>query len=369
MHPGRPDWVGFVLLTAGLVSLVYGLTRAGETSWGDTGVIVFLSLATGAVDGICPRRTRRPAPDVRPGAVPYPPFVGGLVAAFTMNGSLFAMFLYLVLHLRDMPGYSAMATGLRLLASTGGLFVAAAVSGRLSERVPGRYLIEPGLAMVGACLWLMTGLSGTSSWAHLLPGLVVAGVGAGLVNPPLASTAVGVVAPERAGMASGVNSTFRQVGFATAIAALGSVFATTLQRHLEAALSLVPALSRQAPQTVALIRQGNAARAINAVVPTLRRELAAAVRSSFAAGVDDLLVVTAVVAFAGALVTFVLVRERDFLQRRDPGELHGDEPRHDSGTSPSAQILALRHGTGARSDPARTASLAASRLDKAAKGV
>jgi hypothetical protein len=225
------------------------------------------------------------------------------------------------------------------------------------------------LALVGAGLWLMTGLSGTSSWAHLLPGLVVAGVGAGLVNPPQASTAVGVVAPERAGMASGVNSTFRQIGFATAIAALGSLFATTLQRHLEAALSSVPALSRQAPQTVAVIRQGNAARAINAVVPTLRRELAAAVRSSFASGVDDLLVVTAVVAFAGALVTFVLVRERDFLHRRDPGELHGDEPRHDSGTSPPAQILALRHGTGARCDPARTASLAASRLDKTAKGV
>jgi EmrB/QacA subfamily drug resistance transporter len=369
LHPGRPDWAGFGLLTAGLVSFVYGLTRAGETSWGNAGVVVFLVLGIGLLAAFvfAEHLVRHPMFDLA--LFRTPTFVGGLVAAFTMNGSLFAMFLYLVLYLQDILGYSAIGTGLRLLASTGGLFVAAAVSGRLSERVPVRYLIAPGLALVGAGLWLMTGLSGTSSWAHLLPGLVVAGVGAGLVNPPLASTAVGVVAPARAGMASGVNSTFRQVGFATAIAALGSVFATTLQRHLEAALSSVPALSRQAGQTVALVRQGHAARAIGAVAPSLRPELAAAVRSSFASGIDDLLVVTAVVALAGALATFVLVRERDFVHRGDAGELHGDGPRRDPPTSPPAQRLAHRQGRDVSCDSVRTASLAPSRLDKAAKGV
>ena len=68
----------------------------------------------------------------------------------------------------------------------------------------------------------MRGLDPALDWTHLLPGLIVAGVGAGLVNVPLASTAVGVVEPARAGMASGINSTFRQVGIATGIAALGS---------------------------------------------------------------------------------------------------------------------------------------------------
>ena len=67
--------------------------------------------------------------------------------------------------------------------------------------------------------------SATSDWTHLIPGLIVAGLGIGLINVPLASTAVGVVRPERSGMASGVNSTFRQVGIATGIAALGSIFA------------------------------------------------------------------------------------------------------------------------------------------------
>ena len=178
-----------------------------------------------------------------------------------------------------------------------------------------RYLIAPGLGLVGVGLFMMTGLSGTSSWTHLLPGLVVAGVGSGMVNPPLASTAVGVVAPQRAGMASGVNSTFRQVGFATSIAALGSIFATTLQHRLESKLAPVPALARRADQTAALVRQGNVPQAIRGVAPSLRGQLEAAIRSSFASGVDVLVVVTGALALVGAFAALVLIRSKDFIPR------------------------------------------------------
>jgi hypothetical protein len=89
-----------------------------------------------------------------------------------------------------------------------------------------RLLIGPGFALVGAGLLLKRGITPESGWTHLIPGFVVAGIGTGLINVPLASTAVAVVEPARAGMASGVNSTFRQVGIATGIAALGSIFAS-----------------------------------------------------------------------------------------------------------------------------------------------
>ena len=181
--------------------------------------------------------------------------------------------------------------------------------------MPVRYLIAPGLVLVGIGLLLMTGLNGTSSWTHLLPGLLVSGVGAGLVNPPLASTAIGVVAPERSGMASGVNSTFRQIGFAMSIAALGSLFASTLRDHLTRALSSVPALAAQGPRIIAEIRQGDAAHAIATTAPALRAQLAGAIRSSFASGVNDLALVTAVVAFVGAVGSLALIRRKDFLVR------------------------------------------------------
>ena len=71
----------------------------------------------------------------------------------------------------------------------------------------------------------------TPTGRRCCPGFLVAGVGVGLINPPLASTAVGVVPPQRAGMASGINITFRQVGIATGIAGLGALFQQLLDEQ------------------------------------------------------------------------------------------------------------------------------------------
>ena len=131
------------------------------------------------------------------------------MAAFGLSASIFSMLLYLVLYLQDILGYSPLGTGVRLMVISGGILVTSTVAGRLTSRVPIRLLIGPGLLIVGIGL-LMRGLDAGSAWTHLIPGMIVGGAGAGLVNPPLASTAVGVVAPQRAGMASGINSTFRR---------------------------------------------------------------------------------------------------------------------------------------------------------------
>ncbi len=150
-----------------------------------------------------------------------PTFSGGSVAAFGLSASIFSMLLYLVLYIQDILGYSPLATGVRLMFISGGILVTSTVAGRLTSRVPIRLLVGPGLIIVGVGLLLMRGLNADSSWTHLIPGMIVGGIGIGMVNPPLASTAVGVVPPQRAGMASGINSTFRQVGIATGIALLG----------------------------------------------------------------------------------------------------------------------------------------------------
>ena len=101
-------------------------------------------------------------------------------------------------------------------------------------------LLGVGLILVGVGLLLMHGVESATSWTDLLPGFLVAGVGIGLTNPAIASTALGVVPPARAGMASGINSTFRQVGIATGVAGLGAVFQSQI-----AASS--PTLAPQAP--------------------------------------------------------------------------------------------------------------------------
>lgn len=231
----RPDWAGFGLFTAGLGALVYGMIRAGQTSWGETGVIVCMILAVALLASfvLTERRVAHPMFDLS--LFRTPTFLGGSIAALTMNGSLFAMFLCLVLYLQDILGLSALGVGLRLLILSGCSLVAAIAAGRLSARMPVRLLIGPGLALVGIGLLLMAGLNASSHWTHLIPGFIIAGLGSGIVNPPLASAAVGVVPPSRAHLATLITTSFvagiNDLLIITAIIALlGATFSLWLIR-------------------------------------------------------------------------------------------------------------------------------------------
>jgi EmrB/QacA subfamily drug resistance transporter len=227
-HSRRLDWAGMVTFSLSLLALVYGLTETGERDWGDGVVVGSLIAAAVLFVAFIVSELRVDAPMFDLSLLRVPTFVGGSVAAFAMNGSLYAALMYFVLYLQDGLGYDALGTGLRMLVMSGCSMVASIVAGRLSQRVPARWFIGPGLLLVGVGLVVMTGLHDSSSWTHLIPGLIVAGTGGGLVNPPLASTAVGVVDVHRSGMASGVNTTFRQVGIAVGIAVYGSVFSSRM---------------------------------------------------------------------------------------------------------------------------------------------
>ncbi|WP_041939564.1 MULTISPECIES: MFS transporter [Frankia] len=309
----RPDWPGFAVLTAGLVGVVYGLIRAGETAWSDTGVVVSLALGIAFLVAFVAVETRVANPMFDLSLLRTPTFLGGSLAAVAMNGSLFAMFVYLVLYLQNDLGYSALGSGVRLLIVSAGSFVAATAAGRLSSVVPARWLIGPGLALVGVGLLLMAGLDAGSSWTHLIPGFVLAGIGSGMVNPPLASTAVGVVPPARSGMASGANTTFRQIGMAISIAALGSIFAARLESGINGALRGVPALRGQGGQIADTLRRGDADQLFAATPPSARGPLAGAVKAGFAGAINDLLIVTGVVALVGAVCALLLIRRKDFV--------------------------------------------------------
>jgi EmrB/QacA subfamily drug resistance transporter len=237
----RPDWAGFSLFTVALASLVYGLIRSNEKSFTDSVVLACFAAAAVLLIAfvILELRTANPMFDLN--LFRLPTFSGGLVAAFGLSASIFSMLLYLVLYLQDILGYSALGTGVRLMVISGGILLTATLSGRLTSRVPVRWLIGPGLLLVGAGLLLMRGLDASSGWTHLIPGMIVSGLAVGLVNPPLASTAVGVVQPQRAGMASGINSTFRQVGIATGIALLGTLFSNKVRDEVLAAMGRYPA--------------------------------------------------------------------------------------------------------------------------------
>ena len=319
----RPDWFGFALFTVALASLVYGLIESNEKSFTNSLVLGCFALAVVLLIAfvILEMRIAHPMFDLT--LFRLPTFSGGSVAAFGVSASIFAMLLYLVLYFQDILGYSALQTGLRLMVISGGILVTSTVAGRLSSKVPVRLLIGPGLILVGVGLLLMRGLNAGSGWTHLIPGMIVGGVGVGLVNPPLASTAVGVVRPQQAGMASGINSTFRQVGIATGIALLGTLFSSQVKSEVVRQVAGKASLAHQGPKIAAAVQSGEVGQLIAKLPPQARQAAAQITRGAFASGLDRILLVAAIIALASGVLSFLLIRGKDFARpesRRIPRE-------------------------------------------------
>jgi EmrB/QacA subfamily drug resistance transporter len=310
----KPDWPGFVLFTLALASLVYGLIESNQRSFSDTRVLSCL-IAAGVLLVlflIAEARGRHPMFDLA--LFRKPTFSGGAVAAFSLSASIFSLLLYLVLYVQDILRFSPFDTGLRLLVISGGILCTSTIAGRLTSHVPIRFLIGPGLLLVGIGLLLMRGLTVSSVWTHLLPGMIVAGAGIGLVNPPLASTAVGVVQPQQAGMASGINSTFRQVGIATGIALLGSLFASRVKESVIANVASIRGLSGHGEQLASAIQSGQAGQAISKLPPAARGPAEIVTKAAFTTALDRILLVGAVLALAAAVICFATIRSKDFAQ-------------------------------------------------------
>ena len=305
------DWVGTVTFTAALFLLVLAIIRGNAEGWGSTLIVALFAGSAVLLTLFLVSQFVQEHAMFDVSLFRKPTFSGASIAAFSVSCAMFAMFLYLVLFLQTDLGLSPLQTGLRFLPFTVLAFFIAAASGNLSVRVPVRLLLAGGLGLVCVGLLLMRGLSMSSHWTSLLPGFIVAGSGMGLLNPALASTAIGVVPPQRSGMASGVNNTFRQVGIATGIAVLGAIFESGLASKLAPKLAGTP-VAGHAAQIAHAVAAGGAQQVLDSVPPAQRAAARAAIHSAFASAMNDILLVSAVIAFLGAVLALVLVRSRDF---------------------------------------------------------
>jgi Na+/melibiose symporter-like transporter len=220
---------------------------------------------------------------------------------------------YLIFYVQDILGYSALQTGVRFLPMTMAIFFSAAGAGRLTSYLPTRVLIAPGFVIMGVGLLLMGGLTTADDWHHLLTGMILGGVGAGLVNVPLVATAVGVVAPRRAGMASGINSTFRQMGIATGIAVLGAIFLSRIESTIITKLAGTP-LASHSHEIALAAGSGRIGAGISQVPKALQPLVLSATKSGFVNGLNLILLIAALLTFLAAVISFFLIREKDFVE-------------------------------------------------------
>ncbi|MGB3827676.1 MAG: MFS transporter [Ornithinimicrobium sp.] len=311
-HAGAPDWIGFVTFSSALGLLVFGLIDAGTRGWADPVILGVLGGAAVLLALFVTSQVLQRQPMFDLTLLRKPTFVGGLVAAFAVSSSVFSLLAYLVIYLQNVLGYSAIEAGLRLLFLSVASFFAATIAGRLTAKVPVKWLIAPGFLTLGVGLSLLLLIDAESSWTALIPGLTVSGIAVGMINVPLASTAVGVVATDRAGMASGANSTFRQVGIATGIAALGSIFSRIVTADITEQLAGTPAAA-QADQIASAVTGGQVQRVVE-MAPASAKDLIEQVATvGFVDALNQIIVIAAAIAFVAAILCFVLIRQEDFV--------------------------------------------------------
>jgi predicted MFS family arabinose efflux permease len=233
-------------------------------------------------------------------------FGGVSIVAWALSAGMFAMFLYITLYIQDVLGFSPLEAGVRFLPITLLSFFVAPLAANLSHRIPVRAIMGTGLVLVGVGLLLMHGVELGDSWTRLLPGFAVAGIGIGMTNPMIAETALAVVPQARAGMASGINSTFRQIGIATGVAGLGAVFQSQITSKLADLAPEAP------PQAAEAVSSGAIDVAVAGAPPQLREQALDAANRAFISGFNEILLIGAGVAIVGGILGFILVRRRDF---------------------------------------------------------
>lgn len=270
---GGIDWIGAATLGVGVFFVVFALVGGNDRGWGSPIILGAFALGALFLAGylVAEKLERDPMLDLALFRVPT--FVGASLAAFSVSAAVFAMLVFAPRFFLDVEGASPLGAGLRMLPYGLAALTVSVLTGRISNRLPIRAFLGIGMALVGLGLALMHGVEAGSGWERLVPGLVVSGAGLGLVNPLLASAALGVVPSSQAGMAAGINNTFRQFGVSVGVAGLGAV-----------------------------LQHGQARSAAEG----------ASRGEAFVIGFNHSLLVGAAIAFFGALSAVLLVRPRDF---------------------------------------------------------
>lgn len=227
------DVPGAVLATAGLVTIVYGFSRAAQDGWDSALTVGLLGAGAALMAGflVVESRVRNP---LLPLSVLRHRGRGGayLVIALMMAGP-FGAYLFISFFLQSVQGYSALNTGLAFLPLTVGVILAAAIASQLMNRIPPRFIMGPGLLLGAAGMLALTRLDVGSAYpTDVLPALIMIGFGMGMVLPSALNLATFGVRPGEAGVASAMFNVSNQVGASLAIALLNTAAAGATAAYL-----------------------------------------------------------------------------------------------------------------------------------------
>ncbi len=239
----RIDIPGVLAISGALFCLTYALVEGQKYGWGSALIVgLFAGSFAGLVIFIAIER-KIAAPLIRLDLFRNRTFSAGNSVALILMFGLMSIIFLLVLFMQLVLGYSAIKTGLVLLPMPGVVMIVAPLSGRVSDRIGSRWLLFFGMAFSALGIYLMSDLTATEQWQHLMAPLSVCGLGMGMVMAPTTSAVMASAPMERSGQAAGILATMRQVGSVLGISVMGAILQSQLVSNIREAILPIPQIS------------------------------------------------------------------------------------------------------------------------------
>lgn len=304
----KADWPGTVLLSTALAALVYGLIRSNDDGWASLPVLCLMTATIVLLAAFVLREQRTAEPMLDLSLLKRPSFLGPALITLISSATLVASTSYIALYFINTLGYTPFQAGLRFLPMTVASFLAAPPAASLGHRVPTRYSMPITGALVAVGLATMIGLDASSSWTHLITGFVISGAGLGMSSALISQAALAAVPMSQAGMATGTANTFRQIGLAAGVAALGSVFTGHVTGSMTDRLRLLPLPAAARQQLADAVGSGAGVQVTADVPVAVRSAVAEAARAATASGINVIFVVGASACAVITVLAFAMMR-------------------------------------------------------------
>jgi EmrB/QacA subfamily drug resistance transporter len=227
------DIPGALLSTAGLVSLVYGFTKAVTDGWSSTPTLTLIAVGVVLLAAFVVVEARSTNPLLPLRVVLERNRGGSYLAATLLVVGIFAMFIFISYYFQTILGYSAAKAGVAFLPFALGVIVAAGAATNLLPKLGPRITMTFGLLLAAVGLGWLTKIGvHTSYWTHVCPQLIIMSLGMGLAFTALSSTALTNVQERDSGVASAVLNSTQQVGASLGAALLNTIAATATATYL-----------------------------------------------------------------------------------------------------------------------------------------
>jgi EmrB/QacA subfamily drug resistance transporter len=219
----RLDVPGLATSGIGLFALTYGLIEANTFGWASGRILGAFALAAAMLAAFVVLELRQRLPMLDLSLFRDRTFAGANLVVLLVALAMFGVFFFVSLYMQNILGFSAVQAGAAFLPMTIVIIVVAPLAGRASDRLGSRWLMTAGMVLVGVQLLWFSSLGVSATFWHLLPGLLVGGLGMALTMTPTAAAAVRAVPVDKSGVGSAVLNSFRQVGGSLGIALMGAI--------------------------------------------------------------------------------------------------------------------------------------------------